>query len=416
MLLLPLLAGCSAWGESNYLGFEFPQLSDMLSEFRSGDQLLLGTRLCPSIAERRDADAVVYLVAEERDELRACFDEVVDGPATLDADACLAFTGVGEVSWDLTPSDCGEQPERMRFTLVEPSPDLQLGIDEWRLRILHEPALEAELSGLAPGRTAAELSERPSEPRRVYAGQVDAPVMRFDNAIGRVYWMTPDVEFELVGAGLERVDTEADTLETLGNDAVLPLRMSPGSSGRVRASLSGGQVYESPELIAVSPDDAASLDLVSADNYLFADVRDAEGHLIHAAPIEWSVDEGALAIEPGSLGGDNGLLTPEYASYWDGSCEPRPTAEPELRRAVVRARLGELEDTIEIEYMVEPDSGFTLGPDSDCRYAETPGNDVTETGCACTTSERAPVAPLLASVGLLALLRRRRARARSAHA
>jgi uncharacterized protein (TIGR03382 family) len=193
---------------------------------------------------------------------------------------------------------------------------------------------------------------------------------------------------------------------------VLPLRMSPGSSGHVRASLAGGQVYESPELIAVSPHEAASLDLVAADIYLFADVRDAEGHLLHGAPIEWSVDEGALAIEPGSL--TNGLLTPEYASFWHGNCEQRPATEPELRRAIVRARLGELEDTIELEYMVEPDSGFTLGPDSDCVYADAPDNEVTETGCACTTNERVPVAPLLVSVGLLALLRRRRPA--SAHA
>lgn len=407
MLLLGLLTGCSHWGESNYLGFELPQLSDMLGEFRSGDQLLLGSRLCPSIAERRDADEVAYLGAEQGEALRACFDETVDGPATLDADACLAFTGVGEVSWDLIPNDCGEQSERMRFTLVEPSPDLQLGIDEWRLRILQEPAFEVELIGLAPGRNITELSEPSNEPRRVIAGQLDAPVLRFDNVNGRVYWMASDVELELVGEGLERVDdADADALEQLASDAVLPLRMSPGSSGHVRASLAGGEVYESPELIAVNLSEAASLDLVSVDSYLFADVRDAEGRRLHAAPIEWEVDEGALAIAPGSL--SNELLTREYASYWHGNCEARPTTEPELRHATVRARLGELEDTIELEYMVEPDSGLTLGADSNCLYAEAPDDEVTESGCACTTNERAPLPPLLASVGLLALIRRRR--------
>jgi hypothetical protein len=409
MLLLGLLAGCSHRGENDYLGFDFPQLSDTLNDFRSGDQLLLGTRLCPEITEHRAAESFVYLVDAERDELRACFDEAVDGPATLDADGCLAFTDVGEVSWELTPNSCGEQSERMRFTLVEPSPDLQLGIDEWRLRILQEPAFEAELIGLAPGRDMTELSEPSSEPRRVFEGQLDVPIMRFDNANGRVYWMASDVELELVGAGLELADDEDDgTLEMLAGNAALPLRMSPGSSGHVRASLAGGEVYESPELIAVSLDTVASLDLVAADSYLFVDVRDAEGHLLHAAPIEWSVDEGALAIEPGTL--TNGLLTPEYASFWHGNCEAPPTTGSELRHAIVRARLGELEDTIELEYMVEAEPGLTLGPDSDCLYAEAPADEVTEIGCACTIHERAPAAPLLVSVGgLLALLRRRRA-------
>lgn len=408
LLLIPMLAGCSHWGESNYLGFEFPQLSDLLAEFRSGDQLLLGTRLCPAIAERRDAaDEASYVLQEERDELRACFDEAVTGPASIDADGCLVFSGVGEVSWELTPDSCGDEVERMRFTLVEPSPDLQLGIDEWRLRLLHEPAFDAQLIGLAPGRDISELSESSTQPRRVFEGQIAAPVVRFDNQNGRVYWMQSDVELELVGAGLESVETSDDSLEQWANGSILPLRMSPGSSGHVRATLVGGEVYESPELIAVSLEEAASLDLVAVDGYLFADVRDADGNLLHAAPIEWSLDEGALALEPGSLDEDNGLLTGEYASYWHGNCEEPPDSEPEVRHAVVRARLGELEDTVEIEYVVDPpESDFSLGPDAACLYAETPDPDVQD-GCACTTNDRSPVGPLFLSVGVLALLRRR---------
>ena len=407
LVLVPTLAGCSHWGESNYLGFDFPQLGDRLAEFRSGDQLLLGTRLCPTIAERRDTpDEVSYIDFEDRDELRACFDEAITGPATLDADGCLAFTDIGEVSWELTPNACGDQSERMRFTLVEPSADLRLGIDEWRLRLLQDPQFGAEVIGLAPGRDLAELSQLSTEPRRFFEGQVAAPVMRFDNDNGRVFWMEPDVEFELVGAGIEAVEAEQDSLGD--GSTVMGLRMDPGSTGRVRATLSSGEVYESPDLIAVSLDDAASLDLIAVDHYLFADVRDTEGNLLHAAPIEWSVVEGALAIEPGELASDIPLLTPEYASYWHGNCEAAPDSGSEVRHVVVRARLGELEDTVEIEVVVEaPESGFfSLGGDANCLYSEAP--DVAEPGgCACTTDDRAPIAPLLVSVGLLALLRRR---------
>jgi MYXO-CTERM domain-containing protein len=411
LMLIPVLAGCYHPGEAGYLGFDFPNFGDFLAEFRSGDQLLLGTRLCPEIAEVLHDDGEHQILYDtQRDEFRACFDEVVSGPASLDADGCLEFQGAGEVTWELTPNSCGDQSERMRFTVIEPTPDLQLGLDEWRLRLLQEPVFDADPIGLAPGRDIAELQESSSEPRRVLAGQLDVPLMRFDNANGRVYWMSEDVGFELVGDGLEPyVPGDTGSFEDWASTGALPLRMNPGSSGRVRATLPGGQVVESPELIAVSQDAAVSLDLIAVDRYLFADVRDAEGHIIHAAPIEWSLAEGAMAVTPGSL--NNELLTAEYAMFHHGRCEEPPSTEPEVRHAVVRARLGELEDTVEVEYVVDPpESDFSLGADADCLYADAPADDETgPDGCACSTEERAPTAPLLLAAGMLALLRRRRA-------
>jgi MYXO-CTERM domain-containing protein len=408
LVLIPLLAGCYHPGEADYLSFEFPNFGDFTAEFRSGDQLLLGTRLCPQIAEVHHDDGENQLLWEDaqREEFRACFDEVVSGPAALDADGCLAFEGVGEVTWELTPNSCGDRAERMRFLMIEPSPDLQLGFDEWRLRWLQDPLFEAQPIGLAPGRSIAELQESPSEPRRIVAGQIDVPVMRFDNANGRVYWMSEDVDLEVIGEGIELLAADSTFEGSDGGD--LPLRMNTGSSGRVRATLPGGEVYESPELIAVTASAAVSLDLIAVAEYqyLFADVRDAEGHLIHAAPIEWSLDEGAMALIPGSL--DNEGLTGEYASYWHGRCEEPPSTEPELRRAVVRARLGELEDTIEVEYLQPTSEDYAWGPSEECLYADPPEDDPGPDGCACTTDEHAPAAPLLAGVGLLALLRRRR--------
>jgi MYXO-CTERM domain-containing protein len=412
LLLIPVLAGCYHPGEADYLSFEFPSFGDFAAEFRSGDQLLLGTRLCPEIAEVHHDDGEDQLLWEDaqREEFRACFDEAVSGPASLDADGCLAFEGIGEVTWELTPNSCGDRAERMRFLMVEPTPELQLGFDEWRLRSLQDPAFEANASGLAPGRSIAELQESPSEPRRIVAGQIDVPVMRFDNTNGRMYWMSEDVEFELVGEGIELLSYDGTTTFEGGDGGDFPLRMNTGSSGRVRATLPGGQVYESPELIAVTADAAVSLDLIAVAEYqyLFADVRDAEGHLIHSAPIEWSLDEGTMALTLGSL--DNEGLTREYASYWHGRCEKPASAGPELRQAVVRARLGELEDTIEVEYLQATLDDYNMwGPSEGCLAANPPSDEPASNGCACTTDERAPTAPLVVAVGMLALLRRRRA-------
>lgn len=425
LLSLPLLGGCYQWGESEYLGFYLEDLADPWFEFRSGGQVLLSsTPLCPEIGAERlpSGDLMTFLPGEGKG-FRACFEETVTGPASLGGDGCLNFSGPGEVTWELTPNTCGEQVERMRFTLVEPGPDWRLGFDEHRLRFAADPAFGAELGpieGLAPGRSTDELTESPDAPRHIVAGQVEVVPMRFDNAAGRVYWSGADGQWEIIGEGIETVDpSEYSTFAEWTQIGLMTLRMSPAAQGRLRVTLPGGEVYESPELIAVAQDAAVSLDLVTADDYLFADVRDAAGNLLHAAPIEWSLVEGALAIEPGESG-DGELFTPEYASFWHGYCEPVGT-EPELRRAVVRAKLGELEDTVDVEYLVEPPEDHGPGePSETCLYAdpsrdpdaeEDPGADedlvIDDRGCACTTDGRTPTAPMLAFIGLLALVRRR---------
>lgn len=425
--LLFLFSGCYHPGEADYLHFDLPEFGDLLAEFRSGDQLLIvgHGQLCPTIAA--EGGLLHVLDDIESTEVRACFDETVSGPGTLNSNGCLDFEGAGVVTWTLTPRRCGQQPERLRFNLVNPGPDLELGFDEWRLRWLQDHRADAEdqIIGLAPGRTFAELQESSSEQRRVVAGELDVPVMRFDNGVGRAFWLGDDVTFEVVGDGVQPVPDPNDTFfQHLSNVGAVPVQMEAGSRARVRATLRGELVYESPELLAVTADTARSLDLIAVDQYLFADVRDAEGRLLHAAPIDWSLDDGALVITHGSLA--NELLTPEFA-YWDGaSCEKPPSAAPEQRHAVVRARLGELEDTVEVTFLVEPAvDDVSWSPDPACEYADdSPADDGTgdegpdadapddADGCSCATQEQgSPTAPpLIASavVGLIALARRRR--------
>ncbi|PRP98337.1 hypothetical protein [Enhygromyxa salina] len=342
MLLATLLTSlaCHHEGEFGYLRFDLDPLVDPLVEFRSGDQILLGSMLCPQILMAGNE------WIEDRAKFRACFSETVTGFGQLDADGCLHFDGPGEVEpkliWELTPTACGERVERLRFAIADSDAHMRLGFDEWRLRTLalvDDPRLGLKVVGLAPGRDLEDLLEPPDTARRVFAGQVDVPLMRLSNPKGVIYWTAPELLLEGVGAGIDTITPAADRGERL-SPGELAVRLRPGAHGHVRATLPGGATLDSPPLIAVELSDAATLDLLVVDAHLIADVRDANGHLLHAAPIEWSVVDGALAITPGSL--SNHARTSEYASF-ETPCLPPPD-QPQLRHATVRARLGDLED------------------------------------------------------------------------
>ena len=431
--LVPL-AGCYHWGELGNLGFELG-IADVLYEFESGDRVLVGTRMCPTLGRGKTEGGDVFLVDQDL----ACFDETITGPAQFDAERCWSLTTPGEVIWELTPNDTCDLPssiefsnDRIRVEVVEPSGPLRLGFDDWRARV---PLVDESWSvvGLAPGRTLADLREDSSAPRRVVAGQLDVPMFRLDDDLGRLYFAesepTPGI-FELVGAGgtvvdpAEPIPPEEYATETrLGGER--PLVLEPGATIRVRANLPGGLVVESPELIAVPPSEAASLDLMVVIEQLnepvfaFAEVRDAQGRVLHAPAVEWSVVEGALSVYPGGL--DTAVRTGEYMEV-HGDCEPLPETEPAERHAVLRARLGALEDTVDLVWTVEPPehpSTFPteFEPDPNCMVGEDsdsgdPGVD--EGGCACSSTGDRPsaAAAWLALVGLLGLRLRPRLRLR----
>src|SRR5690606_25129155 len=112
----------------------------------------------------------------------------------------------------------------------------------------------------------------------------------------------------------------------------------------------------------------------------------------------------------------------DYASL-GSNCEP-PAAVPVQHRAVLRARLGALEDTVELVWWEEAADPETLAkpfsPDEDCLFgdggvvdsetgADEPGAEI-EDGCGCTSGGRAtPFSWLLALLGLVGLRRRRHA-------
>jgi MYXO-CTERM domain-containing protein len=409
--LLAPLACSSVPGELGELGFRL-DLADILSEYRSGDRVLVGTTICPKL--------------DDGDEVLSCMEEMISGPAQFDDDRCWSLDTPGEVTWTLSPNgECEHDGDSIRLQIVEPSASLRLGFDDWRERSPSAAWLvqdaTAEMIGLAPGRTLADLREDPSAPRLVINGQLDAPMLRLDDELGRVWF--DELELEIVGEGAMEVDPEpnpegkglyGDGVHEFPLPGERPLLLSPSAVVRIRATLPSGEILESPELISVPPSTAASLDLMvtSASElqpmYAYAEVRDAQGRVLHGAPVEWSVDEGALAVQPGDLTTE--ARTQEYAVLGLG-CEP-PPSEPTERHATLIARLGELEDRVEVTWTAlpeEPDSfNDPFEPDENCMFGDASEDpDVQDFGCACTSDERAPASPGLLLLGLLAIRRRR---------
>jgi MYXO-CTERM domain-containing protein len=439
LLVLSLLGplACYAPGELGELGFDL-RLADILYEYRSGGRVLVGTKICPHVmmAKRDDGTSVLFPGSYESESLLPCMDESVLGPAQFDADRCWSLDAPGEVTWSLSPNGaCEFDGDSIRLQIVEPSPMLRLGFDDWRVRSpsaaewLDQDVIPVVV-GLAPGRTLADVREDPSAPRLVVNGQLDVPMLRLDDELGRVW--VDDLELEIVGDGATAVEPEVDRFGLVNGErwpGERPLMLSPTAVVRIRATLPSGETLESPELLAVPPTAAASLDLMVASAgeeseyaYAYAEVRDAEGRVLHGAPIEWAVGEGALSVRSGDLSLET--RTQEYA--WLGlECEPPPTA-PTERRATLIARIGELEDSVEMIWTALPvppsDPDRPFEPDEDCMFGDESGSDesgaedesgadVADFGCACASDERSPGSGGLLLLGLLALGLRRPRRA-----
>lgn len=428
------ISACSIPGENAQLGFELG-LADVLYEFRSGDRVLLGTELCPHVAmaTNDEGEQIVFVYDDEETALLACMDESLLGVAQFDAERCLQLDVPGELTWSLTATGaCEWDSDQLRLTVAAPTPDLRAGFDAWRVRSsgaqAYHPDNEVTIRGLAPGRTLADLSEDPAAPRYVAAGQIDMPMLRFDDSLGRVW--TDALPLALVGEGATIIEpVESEDIQDISEYALpneLPLVLEPGAVVRIRASLPSGEQLESPELIAVAPSAAASLDLVVADGgdelptFAYAEVRDAEGRVLHAAPVEWSVASGALVVMPGAL--DNEGRSGEYAFIGMDGCEP-PPAQPSERHAVLRARLGPFEDSVELTWTALPEQpdlfdDLPFEPDPSCMFGDDVddgGNDEVgeagvddDQGCACTSGRESSPFASLALLGVLGLRRRRR--------
>lgn len=416
-LIIPLTA-CYHDAELGNLGITVG-LVDLLYEFESGDRVLVGTHLCLHLGFANYGVDEGTLVDPSNEH---CFSQTLSGPAQPDTENCWILDTPGTVTWEWTPTnldDCKPefQGDRMVVEVTAPSDDFRLGFDDWRIRVptthhIFGDDAPPTLVGLAAS-SIEDLREDPSAARRVIAGQVDAPMLRLDDDLGRVYF-ADDVVFELVGEGATAIEPPPIGDEPAEIAGEQPLRLEPNAIARVRATFPNDLVLESPELIAVPVSDAASLDLMvvlydtGTPFAAYAEVRDAESRVLHAAPIEWSVAEGAIGVTPGDLRID--VRTSEYAILAT-ECDAAE-AEPVERHAVLRARLGDLEDTVELTWIEQPADPNDLIGES-CMFGDEPDDtddpEVDDPGCACTTDAEPPTtAPAWLALAALLFVRRRR--------
>lgn len=196
---------------------------------------------------------------------------------------------------------------------------------------------------------------------------------------------------------------EADRIEGRAGDQENQLIVSAQGDGSARATLTLGEsTWTVAELTTVPVADIATVDIgavvIEGAAYARAFARDADGALVHGAPVRWSVDETSLAWSDGVY--DSFLAGEDYASLGD-TCVP-PSKRPATRTVTLNARVGDASDALEITWAnAELDDPEQADADwtkpASCRPA----------GCAGTGCATGGPAPTGLSLLLLLLIRSR---------
>ncbi len=405
LVLLLLAAAChTAQTEQRTLDLAVePIFHSNADPLGSGDQILQGSRICFEIdAVLADGSWVTL------DTPSACYDTTLVGPIEGEG-LCATLEQTGWVGADYTPRDqCPYEsvrsfvvPDRIRLEVVPPI-DLRAKI-EWPLESVAQ-------RGLHPGPRGAFPSDwitPPGEPLRLVPDrEVGFAIVVTDSEGRPIAWDPSQGELLAMSSG--------GATRSVGVDPDVgswPIASEVGSV--TRFALARPMVAQ-PVIEVVAAEAPASIEIVAAyeTSREFSDpawgnpigaravVRDAHGNVVVGAPVEWDLVEGQLALthEWGPLS------PPEYVDLHDG-CVPKPT-EAEPRRAVLRARLDELEDTLELEWTARPPGRrpTSFSPSEGCVFASPP--EAEPRGCGCSSAP-APVSALVLGPWLLLLLRRR---------
>ncbi|WAS96228.1 MYXO-CTERM sorting domain-containing protein [Nannocystis punicea] len=350
----------------------------------SGLRALQGSRACFEIRSHAEPGDETLQV----EDLGGCYEMAMAGEPIAPG-GCVVLDQLGAVQVDATYlGDCLFEGERElasdRFRIeVVPVDGLRAGL-QWHMEEWAEQWLE-RLST-----PPADLIPAVDEPLRLVPDvEVGFPIHLLDPAGRRVAWDLSQgrvLEAKDGGAPRQLVPVE-DTAE------FWPVRVGAGERSTLTLEV-GGAVLPVAEVVATPVEEAASIEIVAGyfgePLAARAVVRDGEGRVIVGAPVEWSLVEGELALEPFA-----GFVPPEYTMIED-ACVPPPSA-PESRRAVLRARLGALSDELELEWTATPpettrDEPFK--PDPACQRGMGPAEDdgpgagdegPGDRGCSCAT-------------------------------
>ena len=381
------------------------------------EPVLAGEVTCPTLvcnqqdcAERAPADGGVA----------ACFAHTVTGATVVGG--CLTFDAEGVAIWALEPIAC--------------QPDVDAGVplvgDRFLFGVVGPEDVVPE---------QAPKVEALAEAFMVDGGVIAEPATPADFAAPRDELFIVEGGLAPVSAALidvesgARVAVEGDSL-VLEDVAPTPasvrvqgewlLEADPGATAALRLVTNTAR-FDVATIEGVPLSAAASMSLfafywtddehpgATAPAAVHALVHDAAGRVLDGAPVEWTLVQGDLAIsdlyrELGGIGGDDGVTV--RRGPWmlvADACRP-PSQRVGTTTALLRARLGELEQDVRLTWTLVPDVEGTTDWIGIPRTAATEDEGFTRDpacppgpACGCASAPANAPAPLLAAGAVVVL-------------
>lgn len=380
------------YSENGGLRFVAPLLQSRTS-FTSGDRVLAGSRICMTLDGYRPSephgDEAAFASASD-DDLHACYEPRIVGSATIDGDGCIALAQPGSASWELSRRDCPVDlppaDDRIAFDVVAIDEVVgafreSLPFGDFQREDLVDSGIELVVPGLdAPGVVPAlheplYVLEGPDSVAAVVAAGAPLSTVAVSDAstaaVARAGAPTFDAPPE-PGTDLSFTARAGDVF-----DAVLQVPGGALEVGEVRivaaSAIVALELYPSIARLA----DADVFYGLGASVY----ARDAEAHVIRGVEASWRSLSGDGELEILDVDGD-GVADPSASAFILDECVGARRGE--ARSALLEARLGDLVETVEVEWT--------------CVEGHV------DDGCGCRSSSRASP---LALLGLCAYRRRR---------
>ena len=390
--------------------------------------ILAGTRVCGGLRAALVDGGVTDVDVDH------CFERSVAGAARGDGDGCFVVTGAGAVELVLAPRPCA-----VRRALSLPG-----DVDVVRFRaVAGDDVVARDAHDATVARALAERTPMLADGFKVVAFHAEPPLpddflpvydeplhlaadreVAFGVALlhvdgGTVAWNARDGALRAVDADGAPAATGIES--RTAHHAQVVARADEAST--IVLDVHGG-TYPVVDVVGVDASAAASLALhvvwqgggppphrVPAG--LYAQVRDADGHLLRGAPVAWSTPDdlvGDVRRAPLGPSSERG----EWVALLD-VCR-RPSARAGARRARVGAAVGDVSATVELAWLVpaDVDAGVGALPVTAAVRAErfVPDERCPDAACACGAArDRPPNTPLAAALLAVAATRARRRRA-----
>jgi MYXO-CTERM domain-containing protein len=352
--------------------------------------VLVGSRLDPDVVGVRDESGEYDRIEPELDACVHLFGngtvEWIDDPDAAGEHARVTAAGPGSVGISAPREACpdysgpGEDFVRDEWSVVGVEPSATIG--EWGNYYDHQ-ALMVGSSGPSAFPTEFGQALGPVQVAEGGMFKLDPVLMRWvDDERFEVRHARPDVGLA-VPEGYEALALDPD------GSSQFQLAGELAAGQRLEAQVMiGADDVALPGVDAVPAEAIASLELVAVYEPdttgdrdwgppigVMALAHDAEGRRILGAPIQWSIQQGLLGLEPAEDASDLLWVT--------DTCRDRPLVR-DHRDATLEARVGEVVASVELEWTafrtenldVDPESPTCQGSACDCSATATPSSSL----------------------------------------